>query len=391
MDGDAGDLGGAPSKVGMQPQSIPSNHRWLPYDILLGVQDPLQLPHFTTATDVYSYGILLWELFSARTGGGEPYSADFPTDDGLLTAVHADMCMPPIALGATTVAASALDLITDVFAACTKPSPQDRPWISNVATMLLDLTPERWEKDKNQLEHVQNLGSGEFGLVVKMSTRLFSTDGTKGFVAVKMLTSAPKGGADGAGTGGGGIDGDSIVQGSSTYHDHGLTGDALNQGSSTYHTPKEEHGDDAGAASSLEADFLREATLMKQFRHPNLVQLLGVCTATKPMMMILEFLTGGSLDQWLPANGPLLLKPTSSKLVHILHQVALGMTELGKAGIVHRDLACRNVLIDETLQVKVADYGRCWVGVRVDPTCKCTPDLELLGVTLGCHSCGANA
>lgn len=241
-----------------------------------------------------------------------------------------------------------------------KVTATERPWISNVASLLLDEDPQRWEKDKRQLEHVQNLGAGEFGQVVKMSTRLFSSDGTKGFVAVKMLTSGPKGAGDNAGTSAGGIDSDTILQGSSTYHDHGINDDAIAQGSGMYHNPEEKGGgdDDSGAAaSSLEADFLRESTLMKQFRHPNLVQLLGVCTATKPYMMILEFLTGGSLDQWLPANGPLLLKPTASKLVHLLHQVALGMIELGKAGIVHRDLAARNCLIDEHLHVKVADYG----------------------------------
>ena len=41
----------------------------------------------------------------------------------------------------------------------------------------------------------------------------------------------------------------------------------------------------------------------------------------------------------------------------MLHQVALGMDELQRVGIVHRDLAARNCLIDEHLHVKVADYG----------------------------------
>ena len=73
--------------------------------------------------------------------------------------------------------------------------------------------------------------------------------------------------------------------------------------------------------------------------------------------MILEFLVGGSLADWLPANGPKLLKPTAAKLFHLLHQVSLGMLALARARIVHRDLAARNVLIDEKLQVKVSDYG----------------------------------
>ena len=301
---DASDDGGAAT-------SMPPNLRWLPEDILPNANASGQQPAATTATDVYSYGILLWEVFLASSGGGKPYSAKFPTDAALAAEVRQTRCMPPLSMDPLSTPA----LIADVYAACANMNSWDRPWISNVVSTLLDDTPGRWEKSAKLMEPVQNLGAGEFGQVVKMSTRLFSNDGSKGFVAVKMLTPTP--------------------------------------------SNNDEQDDDNAAttAAALQSDFLREVELMKQFRHPNLVQLLGVCTATKPYMMILEFLTGGSLDQWLPANGPLLLKPTAFKLIHLLHQVALGMTELGKAGIVHRDLAARNVLIDERLQVKVADYG----------------------------------
>ena len=71
-------------------------------------------------------------------------------------------------------------------------------------------------------------------------------------------------------------------------------------------------------------------------------------------MMILEFLEGGSLDEWLPANGP---KLHGTELLSVVHQIALGLVALGRAGIVHRDLAARNVLIDGQLSVKIADFG----------------------------------
>ena len=43
------------------------------------------------------------------------------------------------------------------------------------------------------------------------------------------------------------------------------------------------------------ADFLDEATVMKDMMHPNLVQLLGVCTREPPFYIITEFMSNGNL------------------------------------------------------------------------------------------------
>jgi serine/threonine protein kinase len=102
---------------------------------------------------------------------------------------------------------------------------------------------------------------------------------------------------------------------------------------------------------------LGEIELKKQLRHPNLVNLLGVCTREPPFLALIEFLKGGSLDSWLPKNGHKLLTPTPTKLIRMLHEVALGCQALARSGIVHRDLAARNILVDGRLSVKVADYG----------------------------------
>jgi hypothetical protein len=75
------------------------------------------------------------------------------------------------------------------------------------------------------------------------------------------------------------------------------------------------------------------------------------------------------LNTWLPMNGPALLETPiaaskevyvlhpATRLMHMLHQVALGMSALGRMGIIHRDLAARNVLVSDNLGVKVADFG----------------------------------
>ena len=43
----------------------------------------------------------------------------------------------------------------------------------------------------------------------------------------------------------------------------------------------------------LQLDFFGEAEMMKRFKHPNIVELLGVCTREEPMYCIMEFLLHG--------------------------------------------------------------------------------------------------
>ena len=58
--------------------------------------------------------------------------------------------------------------------------------------------------------------------------------------------------------------------------------------------------------------------------------------------MVLDYLSGGSLDKWLDVNHA---AAALDDKVAILHQVASGAAALHDAGIVHRDIAARNVLI----------------------------------------------
>ena len=40
-------------------------------------------------------------------------------------------------------------------------------------------------------------------------------------------------------------------------------------------------------------DFLSEAEVMKRFEHDNIVQLLGVCTLSEPLLTVMEFMLYG--------------------------------------------------------------------------------------------------
>ncbi|XP_042644762.1 ephrin type-A receptor 6 isoform X4 [Tyto alba] len=142
-------------------------------------------------------------------------------------------------------------------------------------------------------------------------------------------------------------------------------------------------------------DFLREASIMGQFDHPNIIRLEGVVTkrsfptigvkslsrflragflnsilashpvsgggslppsisSGRPVMIVVEYMENGSLDSFLRKHDGHF---TVIQLVGMLRGIASGMKYLSDMGYVHRDLAARNILVNSNLMCKVSDFG----------------------------------
>uniref|UniRef100_A0A3B3BAI8 Tyrosine-protein kinase n=1 Tax=Oryzias melastigma TaxID=30732 RepID=A0A3B3BAI8_ORYME len=102
-------------------------------------------------------------------------------------------------------------------------------------------------------------------------------------------------------------------------------------------------------------EFLKEAAVMKEIKHPNLVQLLGVCTREPPFYIITEFMTHGNLLDYLrECNRE---EVNAVVLLYMATQISSAMEYLEKKNFIHRDLAARNCLVGENHLVKVADFG----------------------------------
>ncbi|XP_020327624.1 tyrosine-protein kinase ABL1 isoform X1 [Oncorhynchus kisutch] len=102
-------------------------------------------------------------------------------------------------------------------------------------------------------------------------------------------------------------------------------------------------------------EFLKEAAVMKEIKHPNLVQLLGVCTREPPFYIITEFMTHGNLLDYLrECNRE---EVNAVVLLYMATQISSAMEYLERKNFIHRDLAARNCLVGENHLVKVADFG----------------------------------
>ncbi|KAM9425767.1 muscle, skeletal receptor tyrosine-protein kinase [Pholidichthys leucotaenia] len=132
------------------------------------------------------------------------------------------------------------------------------------------------------------------------------------------------------------------------------------------------------ASADMQNDFQREAALMAEFDHPNIVRLLGVCAVGKPMCLMFEYMAQGDLNEFLRRRSPTQSIRTLSRAslsgrsfssemeagsltcaeqLSVAKQIAAGMAYLSERKFVHRDLATRNCLVGEEMVVKIADFG----------------------------------
>ncbi|XP_077367007.1 tyrosine-protein kinase Blk isoform X1 [Festucalex cinctus] len=100
--------------------------------------------------------------------------------------------------------------------------------------------------------------------------------------------------------------------------------------------------------------FLQEANLMKQLQHERLVRLHAVVTR-EPILIVTEFMVNGCLLDFLKTDEGKRLR--LNKLIDMSAQIAEGMAYIESKNSIHRDLRAANILVNETLHCKIADFG----------------------------------
>lgn len=105
-------------------------------------------------------------------------------------------------------------------------------------------------------------------------------------------------------------------------------------------------------------EFLREVSIMKRVRHPNVVLFMGAVTVRPHFSIVTEYLPRGSLFRLIhrPAAGEIM---DQRRRIRMALDVAKGINYLHclSPPIVHWDLKSPNLLVDKNWTVKVCDFG----------------------------------
>jgi eukaryotic-like serine/threonine-protein kinase len=116
--------------------------------------------------------------------------------------------------------------------------------------------------------------------------------------------------------------------------------------------------DDPGTLAETIGRFRREATVIGELRHQNIVAALDAGRMANQLFMVMELAPGISLAGMMDERGArgMGLFPVSSVL-RMAEQVCAGLAAAHAAGVVHRDIKPSNLLLDPQGTVWVIDFG----------------------------------
>jgi serine/threonine-protein kinase len=105
--------------------------------------------------------------------------------------------------------------------------------------------------------------------------------------------------------------------------------------------------------TSFSSRFENEARAAALISHPNVIQVFDYGREQDAAYIVMQYVPGPSLKDYIREDGPL----TVEESIELARQILDGLAAIHDAGIIHRDVKPQNVLLTDSRQVKLTDFG----------------------------------
>ena len=97
----------------------------------------------------------------------------------------------------------------------------------------------------------------------------------------------------------------------------------------------------------------REIHILRIVRHPHIIQLYEIIETKKRLFLIMEHCCNGELFNYITSKNRL----KEEEACRLFQQLVAGIDYLGELGIAHRDIKPENLLLDQSKNLKIVDFG----------------------------------